>query len=671
MMMKRTIIIALLVLLIVGLFPHASIAKTFNHSSPKKANYFLSWDLSEVQARDLAKWDVVILDMEIQLKRPELLRKMREWNPNIILLVYITPQEIRRDASGSYSQMRQRLAAKIPEAWYLHNTQGERLGWWPGTWVLNVTEKCPTVNGQTLNQTIVRFVTDDLLSTGYWDGVFYDNAWDNVSHFVGTNVDVNRDGVLDTTADSDWQKGMKKIYEDTRRATNGQYLIVGNGTTRVYADVLNGMMLENFLPTAWTPTMQTYRYNQQTTPVTQLNIINANTANRGGQNSYQQMRFGLASALMENGYYSFDYGDQDHGQTWRYDEYDVNLGNPTGSSQSVSGQAHYQSGVWTRGFDHGLAVVNSSPTAQPVSLGGEYEKIRGVQDPKMNDGSIISEVTVPANDGMILLKTFTVPNDVVFTNGSFARFFHPSGERARNGIFLFEEGYKGGDTIAHIDLNGNGVRDVLVASGANLSVWRDDGQPYLSVFPYTANYKGSLRVALGDATGDSFPEIFVAPSDGYPAPIKVYSRFGELVKDEWFPYGKTYKGGYSLALGNVEGDEKEEIIVGAGKTRQPTVTLFGGNYTRLREWLGFEKTFRGGVSVAAGNLDGSGFEEIVVGAGPGKSPIIRVFDAKGKQLYKEFTAYTTRGKPGIEVTTTDVDFDGNDEILATSNDVGI
>jgi len=48
------------------------------------------------------------------------------------------------------------------------------------------------------------------------------------------------------------------------------------------------------------------------------------------------MRFGLTSALMGNAFYSFDYGDDDHGQTWRYDEYEVSLGQPTGAPMLAS-----------------------------------------------------------------------------------------------------------------------------------------------------------------------------------------------------------------------------------------------------------------------------------------------------------------------------------------------
>ncbi|MFN2299666.1 MAG: putative glycoside hydrolase [Anaerolineales bacterium] len=60
--------------------------------------------------------------------------------------------------------------------------------------------------------------------------------------------------------------------------------------------------------------------------------------------------------------------------------------------------------VWRRDFEGGIVLVN--PTAEPrtVSLGGQFRKIRGTQDPAVNDGSVVSEVTLPARDGLILLR---------------------------------------------------------------------------------------------------------------------------------------------------------------------------------------------------------------------------------------------------------------------------
>ena len=79
---------------------------SFARTAPKRANYYLSWEISEIKARELAKWDLLILDMETQVNSLGALKKIKELNPNIVMLVYITPQEIKKDAAVGSSIMR-------------------------------------------------------------------------------------------------------------------------------------------------------------------------------------------------------------------------------------------------------------------------------------------------------------------------------------------------------------------------------------------------------------------------------------------------------------------------------------------------------------------------------------------------------------------------------------
>jgi len=296
-------------------------------------------------------------------------------------------------------------------------------------------------------------------------------------------------------------------------------------------------------------------------------------------------------------------------------------------------------------------------------LGGEYEKIHGKQDPLVNDGSIVTETSLDANDGLILLKTFSTVNDMLFTNGSFLRFLRPNGERVRNGFFVFEDAQKqGGDQIAHIDLDGNGIRDILIIGKNKISAWRDDGVTLMKVFPYTASFQGNMRAAVGDIDNDGRMEIAVAPAAGSSGPIKIYTSDGSEKVSGLFPFGPKYTGGYSLAF--LPNGGKGQLIVGAGKGKEPIVQFYSAELKLLRQWFAFEKSFRGGVNVAAGNVDTDGPVEVVVGAGPGKKPIIKVFTYDGKEKYPAFQAYSSFTNAGIDVRIADVDFDGKNDIVA-------
>lgn len=637
-----------------------------NRDFPRTLNFYLRWELTEASARELAKWPVVVLDMDMQVRAPELITLMRTLNPKMVILAYITPQEIRTDAPNGYSPLRRDLAAGIPEQWYLHGPTGQRLGWWPGTNLLNVTPQAPVFNGQRWTDYVANFVTTKILSTQLWDGIFYDNAWDNITHFAGNAIDLNGDGMVDPNLDGNWRDGMRALYRATRQLAPGA-ILVGNGTTRAYQSDLDGMLLENFLPASWSQTMATYRSNQA---AGQTTFINANTGNTGGNTNYQQMRFGLASTLLENGYYSYDHGDQDHGQTWQYDEYKVNLGEPAGDSYAANNTPHYQADVWRRDFVRGVAIVNSTPVAQTVALGGEYEKIRGTQDTSVNSGAIVSEAWLAGYDGALLLKTVSTLPDLLFTNGGFIRFFRATGARVRNGFFIYEDGYRGGEQILHQDLNGNGVRDLLVVNGNQIMAWRDDGQPLFKIAPYGFNYSGSLTVSTVDLTGDARAEILVTPSKG-ALPLKYYDLDGNQARDDWYPLGKKYANGFTLAAAKTGPNAETRLIVGAGAGSEPRVYVFTTAQATVRNFLAFEKTFRGGVNVAAGDVDGNGRAEIIVGAGVGKGPLVRTYSEEGKQQGKEFVAYQTTRKNGAIVRAADVDFDGRSDIAILSPDSGL
>ena len=59
--------------------------------------------------------------------------------------------------------------------------------------------------------------------------------------------------------------------------------------------------------------------------------------------------------------------------------------------------------VYRRDFARGIALVNPSETTVTVPLGGSYRKIQGTQEPTVNDGALVSAVTLSPKDGLVLL----------------------------------------------------------------------------------------------------------------------------------------------------------------------------------------------------------------------------------------------------------------------------
>lgn len=666
--------ITLVALLFSFFLPFIVSAKT-NGNYPKLANFYLNTPISVTQVEALAKWDVLILHAYATKNSPNIIKQIRAKNPKIIILAYVPSEEFpvsyyqdwdRGANNNYYARM---LSGITPDMW-LYDQNGKHVAVWRDNWMLNVSNY--GTEGKRWNDYLSSFVANEVLSSGLWDGIFYDNVWSGIYWINNGQIDINRDGRNETKdqVDSAWASGMKTLFDLTRQKATKKIIIVGNGDRGFYGDI-NGFYLENFtdnnLP--WSEKMRLYRLSARNNQIDKTMAIVGNTSlNTGNQADYQRMRFGLGSALMENGYYGYDGGSNSHAENWWYDEYEIDLGEPMGGTISQNNYADYKADVWQRNYSNGLAIVNSTEVEQTLELGGDYEKIHGTQDKTVNDGSIVSQVTVPEKDGLILLRTFASLNDVLFKNGSFLRFFRADGTRSRNGFFVFESGYNGGDKIAHLDLNNDGRRDLLLVSGNKISAWRDDGEVILRDYPYGASYLGEIKLVVGDIDNNGRLELLVAPSSGYPLPIKVYAFSGDQVGENWFPLGNKYKGGYSLAIRR-DGKINKQLVVGSGVGNKPMVYIYDDKFKLLHQWMAFEATFKGGVNVTTGDIYGTGVDNIIVGAGAGKKPEVKIFDVKGKLLGK-FIAYESLNNSGVEVLAADVDFDKKAEIITMSSGIG-
>lgn len=133
-----------------------------------------------------------------------------------------------------------------------------------------------------------------------------------------------------------------------------------------------------------------------------------------------------------------------------------------------------------------------------------------------------------------------------------------------------------------------------------------------------------------------------------------------------FP-GKV-KTGFSIASGNVWGDPREEVIVGTRLGTVNKVRVYSNDGTLRATFSPYPASFRGGVRVAACDLDADGTEEIITTPGPGYKPFVRIFDGTGHLvLQKQFAVLDGKFTGGLNVACGDLDGDGTAEIVAAGS----
>ncbi len=321
---------------------------------PRIGNYFLDANVTSLDIDSLSKCDFVVFDHMVSRMSPELLDTIHARNPECKIIAYVVSQEINLGHASWEGSLNASMLKEIQPEWWLKNSKGEAITFWPGTEMLNIGAGQPEVSSIKWNRYLASIVTDSILSDERWDGVYLDNCWNSV-HWVDTLMDINRDGEPDEQwfADSLWESGMNLML-DLIREENPSKLVVGNGGYR-YKKQLNGALFEDF-PTwgSWWRLMDIYLDFDSTSYGTPFNLINSTTANSGDV-SLQWMRYGLTSTLMGDGYFSYDFGADDHSQNWWFDEYDAELGAPLGSAlfhnERVTASIDFENGFgnWSSG----------------------------------------------------------------------------------------------------------------------------------------------------------------------------------------------------------------------------------------------------------------------------------------------------------------------------------
>ena len=297
------------------------------------------------------------------------IRELRRLNPNCFILDSINVVENN----------------DVPDEYFLRDTKGKKIEVWPGAFRLNLTR--PEVAEYQARYAYQKMIESGLM----YDGCFFDNfmmsqRW--LTHDIydrPVQLDADGDGKPDNKDQFDkaWREGVFHELKAWRKMMPWA-LTTGHSQGYPYpeiAEIFNGQgigfyttdVIEGKKPfhelwdyyNAWcrvtvkpaitsvesaVPDQIAYGYDyspQRHTPPSTWNFA---------RDYYPYMRFGLAFTLMNDGYFSHELGDTDHGQDWWYDELDYKLGEPLGPARRiVVGNASDRQIIENGGFENDLA----------------------------------------------------------------------------------------------------------------------------------------------------------------------------------------------------------------------------------------------------------------------------------------------------------------------------
>jgi len=295
------------ILLVIFFLPLSLIGREKN----RLAAFWQKPKMKNRTAEKLAKFDLVIIDMENWFTNPEMIDIIHQINPNGKILAYVNPMELfEPQVPGRPLQLwiYQQVQQSYPN-WWLNQPDGQPIYYWqlPRMRMLNLSSKCPKHDGMSWLEFLAQILQDSLLSKPNINGLFIDNAFNDVSWLLNGQIDANNDGQVDNPDSLDlwWQQGVAKFLRLTRAT-------IGNEGNLYYQDLLQGKMFENFPPAdfgnKWYPALQNY-LEMGHLP---YNIIHSEAKGK------EWRRFILATALLGDGW--FCYGTNN---TQWFPEYDL------------------------------------------------------------------------------------------------------------------------------------------------------------------------------------------------------------------------------------------------------------------------------------------------------------------------------------------------------------
>ncbi len=244
-------------------------------------------------------------------------------------------------------------------------------------------------------------------------------------------------------------------------------------------------------------------------------------------------------------------------------------------------------------------------------------------------------------------------------------------------FFVYQEEFNGGVNMALGDVDGDGEIEIITVpmsgGGPHLKIFDQQGNLEYQFMVFDPTFRAGVNLAVGDLDGNRIDEIIVTPRANSQTRIKVYEleQGIEFLKDSYLAYDENVVGGLNLAVGDIDGNGKDELVTVPLSGGGPHIRAFrqGGQATTLNIFA-FHQDYRGGVNIAVGDINNDGRDEIIVAPYEDAQARIKIYETEEKTILKEFLAYAESFEGGARVSVGDFNSDGNNDIITSPSQKG-
>ncbi|MGL4420044.1 MAG: FG-GAP-like repeat-containing protein [Gemmataceae bacterium] len=190
--------------------------------------------------------------------------------------------------------------------------------------------------------------------------------------------------------------------------------------------------------------------------------------------------------------------------------------------------------------------------------------------------------------------------------------------------------------------------------------------------PYEASFIGGVRTATADVTGDGIEDVIVGPGPGRAPTVKIFDRVTGSVIREIAAFESSFTGGVYVTAADINNDGRADVIITPDEGGGPRVRVLSGtDNSTLADFFGIDdQKFRGGARASTGDMNADGRPDVIVAAGFMGGPRVAAFDGRSvaanrpTKLFNDFFAFEQSLRNGIFVSVGDLNGDGFGELIA-------